>query len=89
MAGAFFETNAIAAPATLIAANVGDQIQGQQMKFVYAQGSDPIHIKLKTANKMPRKLIKPTTRVASLSAKHSVIRLELKPRKMRLGLRKQ
>jgi len=40
--GAFFlETNAMAAPATLIAANVGDQVQGQPMKFVYAQGSDP------------------------------------------------
>jgi len=31
----------MAAPATLIAANVGDQVQGQPMKFVYAQGSDP------------------------------------------------
>jgi len=39
-----FSRNQRNAPATLIAANVGDQIQGQQM-VVYAQGSDPRYAK--------------------------------------------
>jgi len=70
--GAFFlETNTMAAPATC---NVGDRVQGAADEVRVRSGSDPVRkIKL-TADKM-RKLIKPTTRGASLSAKHSVIRL--------------
>jgi uncharacterized membrane protein YhiD involved in acid resistance len=90
----FLDTNAMAAPATLIAANVGDQIQGAadevraRSKDLIRDTQDKVE---KTAEKMPQKLMKQTTKVALLSAKQSVTKLELRnePQKMRLGLRKQ
>jgi len=72
----FLETNAIAAPTTLIAANVGDQIQGTADE-VRVRSKDLIRdtkIKLKTANKNAAKVDQADDKVASLSAKHSVIR---------------
>jgi len=76
MAGCvFLETNAMAAPATLIAANVGDRVQGA-VKFVYAQGSDPdTQDKVENCRQNAAKVDQADDKVASLSAKHSVIRL--------------